>query len=262
MPKQIVLKLKEMKEKKDPSPAKNHSEEFGNRFIVSSEETPKPVEVAIKFACLDAELQTKIISLMQAILNIGNAAGEVYLGTQPPFVSTYFCPIVNAIDLSRVLSSFQTVLYSSKELPILDGVFWPGLRGAMLSEISFKASNFTFYALNYDMDQTGEAWSEISARIQIALSTWSDERADIDFDNYGFPPEYWWEDPIYQNALIELDSKVDHVISLIPQIASKMNEWAEERRDLVIQQKAYEEILCGNAEEEIDFDTRQLSPFK
>lgn len=254
MPKRIAKKLKEMKEKAGPSAAKNHPGAMPEPKCVSPQGTREPVEVIIKFASLSAGLQKKIISLMQAILDIGKAADKIYGGNQSPFIYTYFSPIVNSIDLAKTLSSFQTVFYSTEDLPILDGVFWPGQRGKLLSEVSFRNHSSTIYAFHYNMEQTSEAWSEVSAHIQFALSTWEDGGADVSSPNSGFLAQYWWEEPIYQKALTALDSKVDHLISAVSQITWRMNEWAENRRELVIEREAYDDILSGCTEEEIDVD--------
>lgn len=262
MPKRIATKLKVMRKKAGPSAAKNHPGARPEPMCVSPQGTREPVEVVIQFACLSAGLQKKIISLMHSILDIGKAADKIYGGNQSPFICTYFSPIVNSIDLAQTFSSFQTVFYSTEELPILDGMFWPGHRGKLLSEVSFRNHSFTICALHYDMDQISEAWREVSAHIQFALSTWEDGGANVSSHNSVFQPQYWWEEPIYQKALTALDSKVDHLISAVPQITLKMNEWAENRRELVIEREAYEDILSGQAQEEIDVDIQQLSPIR
>ncbi|MGJ9420147.1 hypothetical protein ACHAC9_20695 [Massilia sp. CMS3.1] len=248
MPHEIAKKLREMK---NPRHRKNSFSEFCERFTKNVDDNNEPVEVVIKFASLDSHLQKKLLSLMRNIFEIGKAASKIYEGDECALSATYFCAISDPTDLVKTLSSFQTVLYSIDELPVRTSLFWPG-EGTILSETNFTPTRTTVYCLHHDLHLISDAWHELSIRLQISLSTWS-ESTNVEQDKADNLPNYWRGQKAYRQKMNSFVSKIDHLISAMPQITLHMNAWAEERRELCIERENYEDILYGDAEEYIDY---------
>lgn len=242
MPQRIAKKLREMKDpncKNDRETQKAKLDQFRTTLHPQKKYPNGHMKVPIKFASLGSETQKKLLSLMRNIFEIGKAASKIYEGGEDPLIKSYFCAISDPTDLIQTLSRFQTVLYLPDELPVHDNLFWPG-EGTMLSETRFTPTGTTVHCLHHDMHMISNAWRELSIRVQISLSTWSDDSVHIEQDDMDISSDYWPGEASYGREIKALISKVDHLICSMPEIASHMNTFAEAQRELLIQREEFE----------------------
>ncbi|MRV73562.1 hypothetical protein GJ700_17760 [Duganella sp. FT92W] len=252
MPKAIAKKLKEMKDPNYLSGREDVGEsfdEFRKRFLPPEDDSNEPVKIMVRFSSMESHLQKKLLSLMQSILDIGRAAEKIYEQGESIAFKTYFCAILSPTDLVQTLSSFQFVYYSDQEVPIGASLFWPG-SGTVLSETHFTATGTINHCLHNDMETVSEAWEELTKLIRISLSTWTDESVQGQHDAKTSQDYCLWRAD-YSKEINVLNSKIDHVIAAMPQIAEKINAWADARRELFIERQNYEDNMYATSE---DFD--------
>lgn len=248
MPKTIASKLKEMRSpnyRKGPEYGKETFDEFRERFRHTSDgddESGKSVEVVIKLSSMEERSQKKLLILMQDILDIGRAASKIQSKGESSEFKAYFCPVSNPTNLIQTLSSFQFVQYSSDETPVRESLFWPG-GGTMLFEALSMPAGTTIYGSHHDMETVDEAWHELSKLIRISLSTWSGESVNVEQVSASTSSSYSRWQTAYRKEMHDFISKIEHVRSAMPQISEKMNAWAEEWRELFIDQQDYRENM-------------------